>query len=224
MVGYGNTFKLWREDSASVWNDYVNHPFVQQLGDGTLPKEKFLYYLIQDYVFLIHFSRAWALAITKAETIDEMRLCAATVNALVNEEINLHVELCAREGISEHELFNAAEAVPNLAYTRYVLDAGHSGDFLDLIATLAPCVFGYGEIGLRLNNSEHNSAYAEWITTHGCDEYQTVCSDVGKLIDNAIELRLGKKAHDSPRWSTLKKRFQMATALEAGFWQMGLDA
>ena len=224
MVGYGNTFKLWREDSVSVWSDYVNHLFVQQLGDGTLPKEKFLYYLIQDYVFLIHFSRAWALAITKAETIDEMRLCAATVNALVNEEINLHIELCAREGISEQELFNAAEAVPNLAYTRYVLDAGHSGDFLDLIATLAPCVFGYGEIGLRLNNSEHNSAYAEWITTYACDEYQTVCSDVGKLIDNAVELRLGKKAQDSPRWSILKKRFQMATALEAGFWQMGLDA
>ena len=105
---------------------------------------------MQDYLFLIHFSRAWALAVTKAETVAEMRQCAATVNALVNDEIALHVETCAGEGLDEADLRGAEEAPETLAYTRYVLDAGHSGDFLDLMAALAPCVLGYGEIGARL--------------------------------------------------------------------------
>ena len=69
MEEYGKTFKLWREAAGSDWDEYTNHSFVQKLADGTLPKENFVNYLIQDYVFLIHFSRAWALAITKAETL-----------------------------------------------------------------------------------------------------------------------------------------------------------
>ena len=101
---------------------------------------RILHYLVQDYLFLIHFSRAWALAVTKADDVAEMRACAATVNALVNDEISLHIRICAAAGIDEATLFSATEETANLAYTRYVLDAGHSGDFLDLMAALAPCL------------------------------------------------------------------------------------
>ena len=94
-----------------------------------------------------------------------MRRCAATVYALVNEEIRLHVETCAAEGLSEADLFGAEEAPANLAYTRYVLDAGHSGDFLDLLAALAPCVIGYGEIGARLAKESGDTPYRDWIAT-----------------------------------------------------------
>ncbi|MEC9044344.1 MAG: thiaminase II [Pseudomonadota bacterium] len=223
MREYGKTFKLWKDAAGSDWDEYTKHPFVQKLADGSLPKENFVNYLIQDYVFLIHFSRAWALAITKAETLQEMRLCAATVNALVNEEISLHVKLCANEGIKEADLFNAIEATPNLAYTRYVLDAGHSGDFLDLIAALAPCVLGYGEIGFMISKTEHSSAYSDWISTYSAKEYQSVCADVGKLIDEAVAIRLGENPIKNPRWHRLTNRFLTATRLEVGFWQMGLD-
>ena len=137
-------FAGWRDAAKSDWEDYVGHAFVQQLGEGTLPRKCFLHYLVQDYVFLIHFSRAWALAVTKTETVDEMRLAAGTVNALINNEIALHIEICGQAGIPEKALFEARERPENLAYTRYVLDAGHSGDFLDLMAALAPCVMGYG--------------------------------------------------------------------------------
>ena len=82
-----------------------------------------------------------------------MKTCSAIVNALVNEEMALHVKVCAEEGIDEVQLFNAVEQNATLAYTRYVLDAGLSGDFLDLMAALAPCAFGYGEIGTSLGKS-----------------------------------------------------------------------
>lgn len=219
---YGNTFPLWRAAAGQNWPAYVDHSFVRGLKDGSLPREAFLHYLVQDYVFLIHFSRAWALAVTKAETVEEMRLCAGTVNALINEEIALHVKTCAEAGISEAELFAAEERPENLAYTRYVLDAGHSGDFLDLLAALAPCVMGYGEIGARLLAEAGETPYSEWIGTYGSTEYQDVCNDVGALIDAAVKRRLGDDPESSPRWAHLCKRFDMATKLEVGFWDMGL--
>jgi thiaminase/transcriptional activator TenA len=193
------------------------------LGDGTLPPEAFLHYLRQDYVFLIHFSRAWALAITKADTVEEMRLAAGTVNGLINEEIALHIKTCASAGIDEATLFATQERQENLAYTRYVLDAGHSGDLLDLLAALAPCVMGYGEIGAYLASAKTSNTYGEWIGTYASAEYQQLCEDVGVLIDGAVARRLGDGADASPRWASLQVRFAMATQLEVGFWDMGLD-
>lgn len=221
-MSYGRTFPLWRAAAGEAWPAYTRHAFVQGLADGTLPRLAFLHYLMQDYLFLVHFSRAWALGVTKAATVAEMRHCAATVNALINDETALHVQLCAREGIDEAQLFAAEERPENIAYTRYVLDAGHSGDFLDLLAALAPCVLGYGEIGARLLAEGGGGPYAEWIAMYGGADYQQVCHDVGALIDGAVALRLGEAPETAPRWSALCHRFTIATRLEVGFWDMGL--
>ena len=220
---YGMIFGRWRDAAGTGWTDYVAHDFVRQLQDGSLPRANFMHYLVQDYIFLMHFSRAWALAVTKSETVAEMQLCAATVNALIGDEIKLHIGICAEAGIDQATLSNASETTANLAYTRYVLDAGHSGDMVDLLAALAPCVMGYGEIGLRLRQSDHATDYADWINTYGGTEYQDVCIAVGQLIDTACQRRLGEDPAASPRWPVLQQRFEMATRLESGFWQMGLD-
>ena len=81
MIRYGETFPAWRAAAGDHWHAYTRHAFVEGLRDGSLPRAAFLDYLVQDYIFLIHFSRAWALAVTKADTVDEMRLAAGTVNA-----------------------------------------------------------------------------------------------------------------------------------------------
>jgi len=220
---YGKTFAHWRAGAARTWHDYTHHAFVEGLGDGSLLRAAFLHYLIQDYVFLVHFSRAWSLAVVKSQTLEEMKVCAGTVDALVNHEMSLHVKTCAAEGIDEKTLFEAHEAVENLAYTRYVMDAGLQGDFLDLMAALAPCVMGYGEIGLRLTGHKaRDTPYAEWIATYAAPEYQAVCTNVGIMIDNAVARRIGELSQ-APRAAVLQDRFNMATKLEVGFWQMGLS-
>ncbi|MFV0300090.1 MAG: thiaminase II, partial [Paracoccus sp. (in: a-proteobacteria)] len=57
---YGRSFALWRADCAETWAAYTRHAFVEGLRDGTLPRAAFLNYLRQDYLFLIHFARAWS--------------------------------------------------------------------------------------------------------------------------------------------------------------------
>ena len=219
---YGHHFDQWRTACPVPWQAYTHHDFVTGLADGQLPRASFLYYLRQDYIFLTHFSRAWALAIVKADNLQEMKAASATVHALIHDEMQLHVRICAAEGISEQELSTTREAPQNIAYTRYVLEAGYSGDFLDLLAALAPCVMGYGEIGARLAASQPAADYRDWIDTYASDEYQALCRDVGLLIDNAITTRLGTDAEATPRWHALCDRFRTATELEIDFWQMGM--
>jgi len=225
MTDYGSAvFALWRRDAGTSWDRYTRHQFVEELASGLLPAAAFRHYLIQDYLFLMHFSRAWSLVVVKADTIDEMRHAATTVDALVNQEMQLHVTTCAGYGLSEAQLAQAQEAAANIAYTRYVLDAGYAGDLLDLLAALAPCVFGYGEIGARLKPlSVPGNPYQDWIDTYASPDYQEVCMTVARLIDDAVARRLGSSPVDSPRWPRLSARFRQATELEIDFWQMGLN-
>lgn len=221
--GYGSTFTALREGCPGLWRSYTTHPFVTGLADGSLPRAAFLHYLVQDYVFLVHFARAWSLAVVKADTLDEMKVCARTVDALVNHEMAHHVEVCAAEGLSEAELFAAPEEVENLAYTRFVMDAGLRGDFLDLMTALAPCCFGYGEIGLSLvETAVPETPYQHWIATYADAAYQGTMCDIGAMFDAAVARRLGPDPTASPRWGQLQAAFDMATKLEIGFWDMGL--
>lgn len=217
---YGHAFALWRAAAGPDWTRYTTHPFVEGLRTGTLPQKSFLHYMRQDYVFLIHFARAWALAAAKAETLAEMEAAAGTVHALVHVEMPLHLRSCAAMGIDAAALEATPEAPENLAYTRFVLDAGHSGDFLDLMAALAPCVLGYGEIGLRLAGT--TGPYADWAATYGGEAYQSLCQSRAALIDAALLARLGPEWPSLPRAATLARRFATATRLEIGFWDMAL--
>ncbi|NVO55975.1 thiaminase II [Rhodobacteraceae bacterium B1Z28] len=222
MNDYGKAFALMRDAAQGSWRDYSRHAFVEGMKDGTLPHEAFLHYLRQDYVFLIHFSRAWALAVVKSETHEEMLAASRTVNGLISEEMKLHIGICEAEGISQDQLFATPERAENLAYTRYVLEAGYSGDLLDLLAALVPCVMGYGEIGTRLASQATSETYQDWINTYAGEDYQGACKAVGELLDSALTRRIGADFQASPRWYRLCRTFRTATELEVNFWQMGL--
>lgn len=215
-------FARLKAQASDEWRAYGHHAFVNQLGDGSLPMACFRHYLLQDYVFLMHFSRAWALAVYKAERLDDMRAAATTLNALLNHEMALHVAYGKQFGITPEQMEAVEEAPANLAYTRYVLERGMAGDLLDLHVALAPCVIGYGEIGTRLA-SEYaatllDNPYREWIEMYSGDEYQQVVKDAIVQID-----RLAAERATDARFASLCEVFRRATQLECDFWQLGLD-
>ena len=220
---YGIVFNKLKSNILDDWKHYTEHEFVKSIGNANLDKKLYIKYLKQDYIFLIHFSRAWALLVAKSNSVYEMRIASATLDALVNEEIQLHIKTCKAEGISEEQLFNTEEELNNIAYTRFVLETGYSGGFLDLLVALSPCVFGYGEIGLYLKSiSKNNNPYISWIDTYYSKEYQDVCTNIGNLLDKAIQDRLGKDFANNNIWPKLEETFLTATKLEIDFWKMSL--
>jgi len=222
-MSYGQIFNLLKEKNLKNWLLYTKHDFVNLLSSDSLEEKHFLNYLIQDYLFLIQFSKAWSLAVLKSDTLEEMKISANTVNDLINFEMELHIKLCGSYNISKNDLENANEENENIAYTRYVLELGYSGDFLDLLSALAPCVLGYGEIGMNGNNLNIKTPmYQKWIDTYSSDEYQDVCKNVANLIDQAFLLRLGSDYVNTYKWNKVNKIFNKATLLEIDFWNMAL--
>lgn len=216
-------FERLKAASSDDWRAYVEHPFVAGLQDGSLPEAAFRHYLVQDYLFLIHFSRAWALAVYKADNLADMRAATEALNGILNVEMQLHVDYCRGFGIGPEEMEAAPEDTATMAYTRYVLEAGLQGDVLDLHVALAPCVIGYGEIGARLaadpSTRREGNPYLSWIEMYSGDEYGEVMAGAKAHLDVLGEARL-----TDVRFESLSRTFNQATRLEAAFWQMGLDA
>src|SRR3954464_16047332 len=173
-------FERLKSEAFVEWRAYTEHPFTAGLADGTLPKAAFRHYLVQDYLFLIEFARAYALAVYKSPQLSDMREAASGLSAILDVEMNLHVKLCAGWGLSPNDLEHAAPAVEMLAYTRYVLDAGMRGDLLSLKVALAPCVIGYAEIATRLaarpGASATTNPYSVWIKEYAGTPYQEVAA------------------------------------------------
>ena len=222
LASPGGFFERLKAAVADDWHDYVEHPFVARIADGSLPEACFRHYLGQDYLFLIHFARAYALAVYKSESLFEMREAAAIVQGLFNVEMKLHVEFCAGWGMSEAEMESLPEATATMAYTRYVREKGLAGDILDLYTALAPCVVGYGEIGARLVADPAvaltDNPYRTWIEMYAGDEYREVAVGAVEQLDRLAESRLTEA-----RFQALARTFSQTTRLEAAFWQMGLS-
>lgn len=216
-------FARLRAAAAIDWRRYVDHGFVRRLGAGTLAERSFRHYLGQDYRFLIHFARAWGLAVYKSENLAEMRHASAALRAILDVEMGLHVAYCGEWGMSEREMEALPEADATTAYTRFVLDRGLAGDLLDLETALAPCIIGYAEIAQTLKSDSATKGagnpYGAWIDMYAGHEYRAVARAAATELDRLWRIRAG-----GGRFDSLLQTFVQATRLEAAFWQMGLDA
>ena len=216
-----DVFDRLKAATADDWQSYVDHDFVRQMGAGTLPQAAFRTYLVQDYLFLIQFARAYALATYKSRTLADMKAAQAGVAAIL-DEMDLHVRLCGRWGLSPQDIEAAPEHQATIAYTRFVLDCGAAGDLLDLHVALAPCVIGYAEIGRHLVpegvDALGDHPYREWIAEYAGDAYQAVAAKARRHLDD-----LAARAMTERRFNELAALFGKASRLEAVFWQMGFD-
>jgi len=215
-------FERLRDAAAADWSAYTGHRFVRELGAGTLPEACFRHYLKQDYLFLIHFARAYALAVYKGDDLGDMRAAARALDGILNTEMKLHVEFCAGWGLSEAQMAAEPEARGTMAYTRYVLERGMAGDLLDLQVALAPCVIGYGEIAKALaadpQMRRSGNPFEPWIAMYAGADYQAVAEGAKAQLD-----RLAARRLTEARFPKLVETFAQACRLEADFWQMGLD-
>ncbi|MBB1025817.1 MULTISPECIES: TenA family protein [unclassified Dietzia] len=224
-------FETLKDRCRPEWEAYIRHEFVEKLGEGTLPIDVFRDYLIQDFHFLVQFARANALAAFKSRTLADITAAHQATGAIIAETA-LHLRLTERWGIPRAELEAAAEKQATVAYTRYVLDAGMSGDLLDLHVALAPCTIGYAEIGALVQPrlADHRDVsgsgggvtehpYAEWIAEYSGAEFTAASAAAIAQLDQLAAGGLSERRLDE-----LTGVFSTATRLEADFWQQALDS
>ena len=205
-------FDQLKSANESEWKNYIHHEFVETLGAGTLPLESFQDYLVQDYLFLIQFARAYALSAYKSRSLDEIRLSADGL-ALILKETELHIGLTERWGIDRPTLESTPEKMGTVAYM--------AGDLLDLEVALAPCTIGYAEIGADLAarfSPAPDHPYVDWITEYAGEDFQQGAQLAIERIDSLAGAQLSDK-----RQAELSEIFRKATVLESDFWQQALD-
>lgn len=169
------TFYLeMRQKADPLWQAVFDHPFVRGIGDGTLSRDRFEFYLKQDYVYLIDFSRVFALATAKAWTLPDMGTLATLLNVTLNTEMALHRKTCAAFGISAKELEKTRKSMITTAYTNQLVRTCYEGSLSDILAVLVPCACGYVEIARNLKSKglPDDRFYRDWINTYSSREFE----------------------------------------------------
>ena len=77
-------FERLKTEASAEWRAYTEHPFTNGLADGSLAEAAFRHYLVQDYLFLIEFARAYGLSVYKSPKLADMREAAAGLSAILD--------------------------------------------------------------------------------------------------------------------------------------------
>ena len=198
----------------------LDHPFVTGVGNGTLPVEKFIYYVSQDYAYLIDYCRVLALASARAPRLEDMAWFAGLLDETLNVEMALHRSYCEEFGISAAELEATVASPTTLAYTSFLLKTAHQGSFGELVASLLPCQWGYWEIGDHLSRQglpEQAPLYAKWIEMYTSDEFSALAHHGRDMAD-----RIGDEAGPT-ELAAMGQAYITSVRLEHQFWDMAYN-
>lgn len=191
------------EEVRDIWEGYLAHPFVREIGEGTLPKEKFKRYLIQDYLYLKEFSKVFAMGMVKADTVKEMKFFNAAAKGAIEDEAAIHITYMNRLGVPPKVAEKCDYELVSSSYTSYMQATSLTGDIKEIVMATLPCNWSYNYIGHYLydtykDNLEGNY-YKDWIEMYMDSSFDGVlnewlnytnelCSDISeterkKLID-----------------------------------------
>jgi thiaminase/transcriptional activator TenA len=191
-----------RARTDSIWVAIFRHPFVQGIGQGKLERDKYEFYLKQDYLYLIEFSRVFALATAKARHLSDMGYFATLLNATLNLEMDLHRRTCADFGINEDDLEKTEAALTTLSYTNLLVKTCYEETLPGILAVLLPCAAGYVEIGQRLKQRglPDHKQYRDWIETYASKEFADFAEWLKNRLDQFAE---SAPEEDKNRWFQL---------------------
>ncbi|MBJ6360336.1 thiaminase II [Paenibacillus sp. GCM10012307] len=202
---------------ADVWGKCHEHPFLAGLRDGTLEPESFIYYMKQDYVYLIDYAKMFAYGSLKARDLETISRFAELLHSTLNVEMELHREYAERFGISREELESTVAAPTTVAYTKYMLDTAASGSLAEVVAALLPCMWSYREIGTafaRYPGSLDHPLYRDWILMYSSEEFGQLTEWTVSLIDRLAE---GLPERELAK---LEEHFIITSKFEYLFWDM----
>jgi thiaminase/transcriptional activator TenA len=210
------TEELWSGISGT-YAAILEHPFVRGLEDGSLERESFEFYVVQDAHYLREYARALSVAAARAPSEADIAMFAEHAAGAIAVERELHETFFAELGLSEADVAATPMAPTNLAYTSYLLATAYGGSFAELLGAVLPCYWIYREVGREL--LEHGSPdplYARWIETYGGEEFAEVVRAVLDLTD-----RIAPELSEAER-NRMAARFAATSRYEWMFWEMGL--
>ncbi len=192
-----------------IYQSILDHPFNVELAEGTLDLKKFQFYLKQDALYLVDFSKALALAGTKTTNESDLDLFLKFAEGALIAERSLH-EYYFEQFQIEHE---TEESPACFTYTRFLIATASQGSLSEAMGALLPCFWIYREVGSHIHkHSKSNNPFQKWINTYSGEEFHQVVEDAINVTDRIAET-VGPHQVD-----VMEQAFIKSTRLEWMFW------
>lgn len=212
------TTELLLENTKDIWEAYNQHDFVLGIQNGTLDKEKFKYYIIQDYIYLIDYARVFAIGLAKAKSPETMKFFNSYVQLLVDGELNIHKGYMGKFSVTEAELRSTPTALDNLSYTSYMLRVAYEEGEEEILAAILSCAYSYEIIAANIlkNNPRacEHEFYGDWVKGYSAESYSRANAYLMDMLD-----RLTNGFTDEQK-KHLSDIFVACSRYEMAFWDL----
>ncbi|NEP62783.1 MAG: TenA family protein, partial [Symploca sp. SIO2G7] len=170
---------LWQQHLALA-NESLDHPFVQGIADGTLPKHTFAYYVGQDTFFLEAFARAYSIAAAKAPTWQIFNVFH-DLAAGVLSELKLHQSYAKTWQV---DLTQVNPSTATRQYTDFLMATAWSQTIGVTAVAMSPCMRLYAYLGQQLaQDGIPDHTYKDWIVTYSSDEFEPLAAQLEAIVD-----------------------------------------
>ncbi len=209
------TAELWA-GIEDTYRSILDHPFVSGLTDGSLERESFSFYVVQDAHYLREYARALSVAAARAPRAEDIAMFAHHAAEAIEVERSLHEGFFRDLGLTEEDVAGTPVAPTCLAYTSYLLATAYGGSFAELLGAVLPCYWIYWEVGKALlEQGSPDPLYRRWIETYGGEDFAAVVRAVLALTD-----RLGPQLSAAEQ-DRAARHFKATARYEWMFWDMG---
>ncbi|MGA9170676.1 MAG: thiaminase II [Nitrososphaeraceae archaeon] len=211
---------------VETWQRILNHKFINEIYNGTLPIDKFIFYLEQDRIFLDEFCRFLRVVKQKSDNnIDLVKLFDNILYSTVNFEMKMQDQIIAdssnlSSSSPSSDIRRNHHLLPSktiLEYTFYLGQVSSNGSMGECVSVMMPCPWTYLEIAQKLSKSHHiqdNQVYKKWARFYSSDESCMQVNDLKKIL---CVLADDEKANDKDRLA-MKQHFTAACRYELLFW------
>ena len=159
---------------ADLWRRMTHHPFVEEMGDGTLSAERGRRYFLQDYVFVNDLVAMISVGVAKAPDFEAGSHLYAFLSGILDPkaaaENAFFKRVFAEFGADEDE-YSAVGASPTTqAFGDFLIRTALEGSFEEIVAVCYVTEGTYLDWGTRLlerGKRPANPVYREWIDLHG---------------------------------------------------------
>jgi thiaminase (transcriptional activator TenA) len=206
-----------RKLTVSIWDAQLSHPFVVALGDGTLPEQKFQYYILQDARFLGDLSRVFAAGALRAPDSDSALRFAKLAEETITVERSLHENYGKRWNLTPKQMTSVPMAPTNYAYTRHMLTVAASGTAAEVTVVALPCAWVYCVVGrhlLRKGPPPKTHPYRDWLMLYASPEFAEVQVWMRKKVDQWA------KTGGKEELRRMEESFIISSRYEWMFWEM----
>ena len=207
-----------RQLAKPSWQAQLIHPFVLALGNGTLPEEKFKYYILQDARFLGDLARVFAAGALKAPDSESALRFAKLAEETITVERSLHESYGKRWNMTAEHMTRVPMAPTNYAYTRHMLTVAHSGSAAEITAVALPCAWIYCVVGqhlLKKGPPPRNHPYRNWLMLYASAR---VCRSAA--VDAPAGGSLGDRRRGKEEQRRMEASFVISSRYEWMFWDM----